>query len=267
MKLSMVTVCYNSEKTLQRTINSILEQAYRPLEYIFIDGASKDNTLDIIKKNIPVLESKGIEVKCISERDSGIYNAMNKGIKLTSGVVVGLLNSDDYYIDGNVLSKVMQRFKESVQVDVVYGNLKICRDKEVLYNISGIIFENVNGFTANDMRFNHPTLFVIKDIYEKYGYFDEKFKVVSDKDFVIRIVRKGIKSVKIDEVLTIQDVGGVSARTRSIGDIANAMREGWMIGKNNDFSLFETLYMLSRSLRYRILAYIKYKSLKIMGKE
>jgi len=266
MKLSMVTVCYNSEKTVQRTLDSILEQIYRPLEYVIIDGASKDGTIEIINKNLSLFKSRGIEVKFISERDSGIYNAMNKGINLTSGDVVGLLNSDDFYVDSNVLNKVMQKFS-ATQADVVYGNLKICRGEEVLYHISGSIFSSVNGFSANNMRFNHPTMFVKKSVYERFGVFDERFKVVADKDFVVRIVKNSVVSEKIDEVLTIQDVGGVSARTRSIGDITNAMREGWLIGENNHFSRFETFYMLSRSLKYRILAYFKYKLLIIMRKE
>ena len=119
MKISIITVCYNSEKTLQRTINSIKNQNLKNLEYIFIDGCSEDKTLEIINKNKVELENQGIKVIIISEPDSGLYNAMNKGIRLAKGEVISILNSDDYYLDGTL--KIVEN--EILDTDILIGDM------------------------------------------------------------------------------------------------------------------------------------------------
>ena len=116
MKVSIITVTYNSEKSLQRSIDSVISQDYLDIEHIIIDGGSADNTIDIINKN------KKHIAKYISEKDSGIYQALNKGIRLATGQIIGILNSDDVFADTNIISKVADNFSKN-NSDVVYGNL------------------------------------------------------------------------------------------------------------------------------------------------
>ena len=118
MKISVVTVAFNSALTIKKTIESVLNQDYQDFEYIVVDGASKDNTLEILK-------SYGNKIRWISEPDKGIYDAMSKGVKMATGDVVGIVNSDDYYPDTQVLSRVADAFKNN-KIDAVYGDLQYC---------------------------------------------------------------------------------------------------------------------------------------------
>ncbi|MCX5774208.1 MAG: glycosyltransferase, partial [Fusobacteria bacterium] len=127
-KISIITACYNSAKTITDTFNSILKQKYYNIEYIVIDGSSKDETVSIIQEYSSKFLNRGIEFKWISEKDSGIYDAMNKGIALATGEVIGIINSDDYYMENNILEDIMTRFYDET-VDGIYGNI-IFVDKE-----------------------------------------------------------------------------------------------------------------------------------------
>ena len=133
MKISIITVCFNSQKTIYRTLESLAKQSYNNIEYIIIDGNSNDNTLSIIKnykKNIDIL---------ISEKDNGIYDAINKGIKLANGEIIGLLHSDDWYANKNVISRVSNVFKNH-KVDIVWGDVAMFDDNDIK---KGFIQENL----------------------------------------------------------------------------------------------------------------------------
>lgn len=121
MKISVITVSFNSEHTISDTIESVLNQTYNDIEYIIVDGSSSDNTMQIIKEYESKFEMSGKKLKWISEKDNGIYDAMNKGIKLSSGEVIGLLNSDDYYIDSLAVEDIAKSFYKE-QCDCLYGN-------------------------------------------------------------------------------------------------------------------------------------------------
>lgn len=205
MKISIITVCKNSQSTIEDTIKSVLEQTYDNIEYIIIDGKSTDNTMQIINKY------KDNISKIISSVDSGIYDAMNKGVKESSGDIVGILNSDDLYTNPNVLSDVVNNFKVH-GCDAVYGDIiYVKRDnlnKKVRYWKSGEYkFKNLsNGWTIP-----HPTFFVRRNVYEKYGYFNLDFKIAADYELLLRFLKNKISVVYVPNVLVFMREGGMSA--------------------------------------------------------
>ncbi len=203
MKISIITVCYNSEKTIEDTIQSVLNQTYKNVEYIIIDGASKDATLNIIEKYSNQI------TKIISEPDKGIYDAMNKGVKLASGDVVGILNSDDIYASNNVLSLVATHIKD---VDAVYGNLDYVSENDLTKVVRRWISKPYNeGMFLKGWMPPHPTFFIKKECYEKFGPFTLKLKSAADYEFMLRVIHKHKISINfIDEILVKMRLGGES---------------------------------------------------------
>ncbi len=205
MKISIVTVVYNNEDTIEQAILSVINQTYPDIEYILIDGQSTDNTLNIINKY------KNQVSKIISEPDNGIYDAMNKGLKKCTGDLVGILNSDDFYKNQDVLSKVVKTFQEK-NVDSVYGNL-LYVDPE---NTEVVNRRWVSGeFKRSKFRYGwmppHPTFFVKKKVYDEYGLFNLEIKSAADYEIMLRFLYKNkISTAYIDEVITIMRDGGNS---------------------------------------------------------
>lgn len=201
MKISIITVCYNSVKTIERTIKSVLKQAYDELEYIIVDGGSTDGTLDIIRKykmNLSVW---------ISEPDKGLYDAMNKGLAKASGDVFAFLNSDDYYTE-NVLSRVSEYFQTG-DVDMVSGNMYICAEgtvEKAVYDKSS----KENLFFG--VMYPHPALFAKRELYLKYGGFDTSYKIAADSDWVMKVCLGGAKVLCVDDYFTYFSGGGISSR-------------------------------------------------------
>ena len=173
--VSIVTTCYNSEKTIEKTIKSVLNQTYKNIEYIIIDGKSTDDTLNIIKKYEPDFEGR---IRVISEKDSGIYDAMNKGIALASGELVGIVNSDDYY-EQDAVENVVKNFGIE-KYQIIYGLLRCIKNGEevsvVLYN---------HNFLHQQM-IPHPTCFITKKAYEDLGMYDCKYKSCADYELMLR---------------------------------------------------------------------------------
>ncbi len=205
MKVSIVTVVYNNEKTIRDAIDSIQSQSYKNIEHIIIDGKSTDGTIDIIK-------SYGSKIaKLVSEKDNGIYDAMNKGLSLATGNIVGILNSDDIYADKNVISRVVEEFTKT-NVDSVFADL----DYVDQYDISKIVrkwrsSEFVQGSFVKGWHPAHPTFFVKKELYKKYGTFDLDFQVSADFELMLRFLeRNHISSSYIPHVLVKMRNGGES---------------------------------------------------------
>lgn len=182
MKVSIITVCYNSVKTLEQTIQSVLSQDYPDIEYIVIDGASQDGTVELI-------QNYGASIsKWISEPDHGMYDAMNKGIALASGDVIGILNSDDVYMNKNVVSELMTRMQKE-HTDVIFADLILvdeANSKKILrYYDSG-------QFNPDRFRFGwmpaHPTVFVKKAVYQLVGKFATDYQIAADYEMLIRIL-------------------------------------------------------------------------------
>ncbi|MEK9154616.1 MAG: glycosyltransferase family 2 protein [Patescibacteria group bacterium] len=215
MKISIITVSYNSAATIEDTIESVLSQSYKDIEYIIIDGGSTDGTLEIINKY------KGKIAKFISEPDKGLYDAMNKGIKLTTGAIIGTLNSDDVYADEKVIELVVENMKIK-EADVLWGNL-IYVDK---FNLNKIIrYWKSSNYQEAKFKIGwhppHPTFFVKKSIYEKYGVFNLDFKIAADYELMLRFLEKyKIKSCYFDKVLVKMREGGIS--NKSIYNIIKA---------------------------------------------
>ena len=179
MKVSILTVAYNSGKTLEHTIQSVLTQSYHDIEYIIIDGASSDNSVDIIRRNEQAFNGRLV---WRSEKDRGIYDAMNKGIKLATGDVVGILNSDDFFTSNDVIERMVMAFSDDI--DAVYGDVHFVRncqlDKCVRYYSS-------KRFSPKWLRFGfmpaHPSFYCRRAIFEKAGYYKTDYFLVSSTMF------------------------------------------------------------------------------------
>jgi len=179
IKFSIVTVCFNSEKTIERTFQSIINQNYKNFEYIVIDGGSKDGTLSIIESYKPKFAELDLNFRVVSEADNGIYDAMNKGISLSEGEYVGLLNSDDWY-ELEALSKLNTTINKSEFKDIYHGDLIQHESKG-----NRLIKANPSKIKMDYMGlcYNHPTFFVKKIVYDKLLY-DVKYKILADFKFV-----------------------------------------------------------------------------------
>lgn len=205
LKISIITVCYNSAKTIQETLQSVTGQDYPHLEYIIIDGASTDGTLEIIR-------AFGNKVqKLISEPDKGIYDAMNKGIAYASGDVIGLLNADDLYAHSNVLTQVAQAFNDDT-LDACYSDLIYFSPQaqnKVLRYWRGSAFRP--GLFAKGWCPAHPTFFVRRSVYDRFGVFDIGFRGGNDVELMMRFLEKHhITTRYIPEVWVRMRAGGVS---------------------------------------------------------
>ncbi|KAA6352592.1 putative glycosyltransferase [termite gut metagenome] len=209
MKLSIITVTYNSDLTLSNTIQSVLQQSYNNIEYIIVDGLSRDRTIEIIKEYEPIFHGR---LKWISEKDNGLYDAMNKGIKMATGDIIGILNSDDIYIDKYVIEDVVVSILQK-KVDAIYGNLYYVKKKD----LSSII-RVWKGYPYPKCGFGrgwhpaHPTFFVKRVIYENFGYFDTSFKISADFELMLRFLEKyHINAVYIDRFMVKMRIGGESS--------------------------------------------------------
>lgn len=197
-KVSIITVVYNAAKTVEQTIQSVLKQTYPNIEYIIIDGGSTDGTVEIIYRYLDKIDV------FISEKDDGLYDAMNKGIKLSSGEIIGILNSDDTYTE-NAVSLVVDSFKNQPK-DILYGNAMFVDDtsEKGLYDCSDI--EQL----WYKMVIPHPATFVRKEVYDKYGGYDTQYPISADYDLMLRLYCGGVRFGHIDEILTYFRVGGLS---------------------------------------------------------
>ncbi len=197
--VSVVTVCYNSIATIERTILSVLEQDYPCTEYIIIDGGSTDGTIEIIKKYEERLAA------WTSEPDSGIYDAMNKGIKQCTGEWIHLLNSDDRYVNRNVLSRVVP------QLDLTRTNYfsMLMEEKGRFLYTYRFPFSYWRMFVS--AKLPHPALIVSKDQYARVGVYDTSFRIAADHEFILRLIRRYPPKF-VDAPLVVMEQGGLSAR-------------------------------------------------------
>lgn len=185
MKISLITATYNSGRVLRTTLESVLKQTYSDIEYIIIDGASKDNTMDLVHEYEPLFNGR---IKWISEPDKGIYDAMNKGIRMATGDIVGIINSDDFYHRTDVLSRVAEAFEEP-GVQAVYGDVRFVHpgdlDKTIRYYSSKVFSQKLfrYGFMPA-----HPTFFTYKKYFEEFGYYKTNYKIAADYELLVRFL-------------------------------------------------------------------------------
>ncbi|HMG09128.1 MAG TPA: glycosyltransferase family 2 protein [Mucilaginibacter sp.] len=205
MKLSLVTVVYNAQDTIGQCIESVISQNYQNLEYIIVDGGSTDNTLQIInqyRSRINIL---------ISEPDKGIYDAMNKGIKLATGQIVGTLNADDHFADHEVLLSIAKVFEQQ-DIDAVYGDL------EIINQHHQIIRKWCSG-QCNSSSFNlgfmppHPTFYCRRNLFEKFGFYSLEYGSAADYELMLRFIHLyKIRSFYLKKVMVKMRVGGISSK-------------------------------------------------------
>lgn len=198
--ISIVTVCYNSEKTIAETIESVLNQNYDHYEYIIIDGLSKDATVAVAERYRNKFEEKHIPYTVLSEEDNGIYDAMNKGISMASGEIIGIINSDDYY-ELDALNSVAS-FYSKTEFDLMYADLRIFDNEKEFIKKS----RTTKKFST---RFwNHPTTFVTKKVYDVQKYACQS--IYDDLNFMLGVRAKGFKICILNKVLANFRLGGVS---------------------------------------------------------
>ncbi len=246
MKISIITAVYNGSATIADCIRSVNDQSYNNIEHIIIDGASKDSTLKIIK-SMP-----NRVTKIISEPDDDIYDALNKGINLAKGDIIGILHADDVFAGTNIIENVMDRFQQ-INIDGVYGDLVLVSK----YNLEKIIRKWSSQPFHNSLLYRgwmpaHPTLFLKKNVYEKHGLFDINFKISADYDYMLRIFKdKSLRFQYLSKVITKMRVGGAS--NGSINKIILKTKEDFFALKKNNIPnplLALSIKKLSKILQY-----------------
>lgn len=258
-KVSIITISYNSEKTIEKTFQSVLTQTYRPLEYVLVDGGSKDGTIGLIEKYIPIFRDNGIEVNYQSEPDKGISDAFNKGIERSSGKIIGIINSDDCLVKG-ILDSVVETFEEDTDV--------VCGDCLWVDSLNGLEYIRKSKLDLNKLKYEmvlmHPTCFVRKRTYERYGMFDTKLKCVMDKDLMSRFYRNGAKFKYIPKVIAIMSAGGISD-----ADTKRVFQEGIEVAVRNGVPRWKAkLHSDYKGFRIKIVGIVKKSKIlwKIVGK-
>lgn len=201
MKISIITVCYNSETTIEDTLKSVLKQKYDNYEYLIIDGKSSDNTLKIVKSYEKKFKGK---MKIVSEKDKGLYDAMNKGIDLATGDVIGIINSDDVLLNENVFNMIVDNYTDDT--DVLYGNVIYCDE-----TLTNPVRDYISGNKKNNAWCPaHPTMYIRKEVFNKIGNYNLKYKITADYDFMVRLNINNIKYTYVNEYFVLMRMGGVS---------------------------------------------------------
>jgi glycosyltransferase involved in cell wall biosynthesis len=238
MKVSIITATYNSATTITACINSVLNQSYADIEYIIMDGGSEDDTIKIITEAAKL--NPNIILK--SEPDNGIYDALNRGIALATGHIIGFVHSDDFLADIDVISHIVETFGAE-NADGVYGDLHY------------VAFENTNKIVRNWVSKPykkkllkkgwmpaHPTLFLKKEIYDTYGLFSLSYKIAADYDFILRVFKqKNLKFFYLEKTFIKMRVGGAS--NKSFKNIVQKTKEDFKAIKANNIGGFGTILL------------------------
>lgn len=229
IKVSLITVCFNSDKYLKSAIESVKMQKYSEIEYIIIDGCSKDGTMDIIKEYELQFNNR---LKWTSEPDKGIYDALNKGVALATGDIIGFLHSDDLFNSQDTLQHIAHAFKDD-DISAVYGDLVFVDQQDINKIVRNWKSQSFKpGLLQHGWMPPHPTLFMRREVYEKHGFFNTNLKCAADYDYILRVFRDPTLTFEyLPEVITKMRVGGVS--TKGIKNIINKKKEDYWVLKNN----------------------------------
>ena len=260
MKISIITTSYNSAHTLRDTMESVLRQGYTDYEYIVVDGASKDGTVDLIREYEPRFEGR---MSWVSEPDGGIYDAMNKGIAMATGDVVGLLNSDDFYSSEDILETVATEFLRLNAPDAIYGDVHYVDELDIT---QAVRYYSSRKFTPRHMPMGympaHPSFYVRRECYEKYGTFDTSFCVAADFENLLRLIYvHRIRTRYVNKDFVTMRMGGasssgISSYLRIAADHFNAFKKN---GVSPSYLLYflryvKKLFEFSRKHREQIRA-------------
>jgi glycosyltransferase involved in cell wall biosynthesis len=243
MQITVITVCYNRKATIEKAIKSVLEQNYHNIEYIIIDGNSTDGTKEIIESYRDKIS------QYISEPDNGMYDAINKGLQLASGDVIGLMHSDDEFYDKNAISKIVARFNFDPSTEGVYGDgVYVSNDAE-----ERLIRNRIGGtFSLQKVKLGwlplHPTVYLKKSIIDKYGLYNLDFKIASDTEFLLRYLYKyKIKMTYINAYLVKMRMGGMSTNAKRAFEV---LHEDYKIYKYHGLTAFLVVF-LKKSIALR----------------
>lgn len=236
MRVSIITVCYNRKVTISKSIESVLGQDYPYIEYIIVDGNSTDGTKEIIQSYSDKI------TRYISEPDKGMYDAINKGLSMATGDVIGLMHSDDEFYDKTVVSQIVAAFKSAPDTDGLYGNgIYISNDAE-----ERIIRNRIGGpYDFNNIASGwlplHPTVYLKKSLIEKYGYYNLDFKIASDTEFLLRYLFKHkINMVYLDAYVVKMRMGGLSTNYKRAFEV---LYEDYRIYKYHHLSAVSTVFL------------------------
>lgn len=235
MKLSIITAVYNNETHIATAIESVLNQTYKDVEYIIIDGGSKDGTMDVVNRY------KSKISKIVSERDKGIYDALNKGVKLATGDVIGFVHSDDLLASPTTLETIVRYLQES-NAHGVYGDLQYV-EKQNPDNI--VRYWKSNQFRSGQLRRGwmppHPTLYLRRDVYEQVGLYNVDYRIAADYDFILRCFSQRYWFFKyVPEVLVKMRVGG---KSNSVKNLVNKSKEDYFALRRNNVGGLQTLFI------------------------
>jgi glycosyltransferase involved in cell wall biosynthesis len=244
MKVSVVTVVYNAAETIEDTIKSVIAQDYENIEHIVIDGGSTDDTMDVVNRYREHL------AVVVSEPDDGIYDAMNKGIDIATGDIVGTLNADDWYADNGVIRKVVIAFNEDNKLDAVYGDIIfVTREKPYRHIRYWKSRPYKDGLFKKGWMPPHPTFFVKKEIYLRYGKYDVDLKIQSDFDLTMRFLMVNrIKTQYLPGIMVNMRIGGVTSN--SISNVIKGNLEAFRACRKNGLAV--TPFFMARKVFSRI---------------
>lgn len=252
MKISIITVCYNSASTIKDTLESVLNQTYTNYEYLIIDGKSSDNTLEIVDTYKDKFKDKLI---VLSEKDKGLYDAMNKGIKMATGDIIGIINSDDILAHENVFKNVIENIKD---YDGIYSNL-LMLDENLQKPYRLLKSKKVSKHLGWHMP--HPTLYLKKEVYEKYGVFNLDYRIAADLDFMLRIINNNVKLNYFDDYFVYMRSGGAS--TNGLKGYYKNFKDSYKVLKHNNrrFPLITNCIRIVQTFIERVNAKFKRRKL------
>jgi glycosyltransferase involved in cell wall biosynthesis len=236
-KISIITATYNSAKTISDTLNSIINQSYPNIEILIIDGKSNDNTLDVINS---IKHKKKIRI--FSEPDKGIYDALNKGIQLATGDVIGFVHSDDMLASNQIISKIANQLEKG-NIDGVYGDLQYVdknnTDKVIRYWKS---YNFKTSLLKKGWMPAHPTLFLKKEVYIKHGNFNLNYEIAADYDFMLRVFKDSTMNfIYLSELIMKMRIGGAS--NKNLKNIIQKTKEDYKAITSNKTGNLVTLFL------------------------
>ncbi len=273
--VSIITVTYNAKKYIEQTILGVLDQTYPNIEYIIIDGCSTDGTVTLITTYESRIKNTLKRFIFVSEKDNGLYDAMNKGICMAQGELVGMVNASDFY-EPDTVETVVAAYLKRQDAGIFHGNVNMLNEDGSFFKIKK---PNTNlEELYKGMSLQHPTFFVAKPIYDKYGLYDLRYKIAADFDFAIRCHLAGVKFFYIDSILSNFRKGGVSSKREKVAQqecknvlvqngypetVVNAVGKEWerLRRKNNVYAaLYKILkYILPESIINKIAAHASVK--------
>jgi len=258
LKISIITIVYNNQQHIAGCIESVLQQTYPDIEHIVIDGASTDGTQAVISPYVPKLGYY------VSEKDTGLYNALNKGIRMATGDVVGILHSDDYYYDNDTLKKIVHTF-QTTESDIVYANGQYITSKPPKGELNTEKVKRIyraKPYKSRYLNFGwiplHTTIYVRKDVFDKYGLYDERYSIASDYDISLRwFLNNNIKKVFLNQWVVKMRLGGKST-TASLQK-RKSTEDLQVIREHKLFGYFTLAFKIARKIpQYLLPRIIKY---------